>query len=62
MTRKELIVKARNIYEGCALDMVEAEMDWQMSAEFVADRLYDNNSKSDYDYYQIALEALKDYF
>lgn len=61
LDRKELIVEAQVIYEGCAPDMVEFEL--EDAAAFVADQLwFDNNGNADVDFYGIALEALKGYF
>lgn len=61
LDRKELIVEAQVIYEGCAHDMVEFEL--EDAAGFVADQLWvDHNGNADVDFYGIALEALKGYF
>lgn len=65
LTKQQLITEAQAIYEGCAPDM--GEFDLEMAADFVAGHMYDDDFVAGREpieggYYQIALEALKDYF
>lgn len=63
MTKSQLLTEAQAIYEGIAPDLVG----WAGhgdAAMVVADRMYDELGASgcEYDYFEIALEALKGYF
>lgn len=62
LTKFQLITEAQVIYEGIAPDMIG--FDYNDAAGMVADRLYDELGAAgcQYDYHEIALEALKHYF
>jgi hypothetical protein len=60
MTKEAIRERAINIFEQCAPDM--GDWDLEESADFVADRLYDEFGKSPFLYKELAVEALKPYF
>ena len=62
LNKQQLITEAQAIYEGIAHDM--GEFDLSMAASMVADRMYDELGAAgcEYDYYDIAIQALKNYF